>query len=88
MFFCCSKLTKGYKRHSFQCLSLLTFNSTFLAELRGIDLQTGLFTLQQIKAATKNFDPVNKLGEGGFGVVYKVILCFSCIFLICFPTRS
>ncbi|XP_065620245.1 probable LRR receptor-like serine/threonine-protein kinase At1g07650 isoform X2 [Quercus suber] len=40
-------------------------------ELRGIDLQTGLFTLQQIKAATKNFDPVNKLGEGGFGVVYK-----------------
>ncbi|KAL4622333.1 hypothetical protein ACB092_06G289700 [Castanea dentata] len=40
-------------------------------ELRGIDLQTGSFTLQQIKAATKNFDPVNKLGEGGFGVVYK-----------------
>lgn len=40
-------------------------------ELRGIDLQTGLFTLQQIRAATKNFDPVNKLGEGGFGSVYK-----------------
>ncbi|KHN11945.1 Putative LRR receptor-like serine/threonine-protein kinase [Glycine soja] len=40
-------------------------------ELRGIDLQTGLFTLRQIKAATKNFDALNKIGEGGFGCVYK-----------------
>ncbi|KAI3744152.1 hypothetical protein L1987_57228 [Smallanthus sonchifolius] len=40
-------------------------------ELRGLDLQTGIFTLRQIKAATKNFDPSNKLGEGGFGAVYK-----------------
>lgn len=37
-----------------------------------LDLQTGLFTLKQIKAATKNFDPANKVGEGGFGCVYKV----------------
>ncbi|KAL8227733.1 hypothetical protein R6Q57_015317 [Mikania cordata] len=40
-------------------------------ELRGLDLQTGIFTLRQLKAATKNFDLSNKLGEGGFGVVYK-----------------
>nr|POF18957.1 putative lrr receptor-like serine/threonine-protein kinase [Quercus suber] len=51
-------------------------------ELRGIDLQTGLFTLQQIKAATKNFDPVNKLGEGGFGVVYKGQLSDGTLLLI------
>ncbi|KAL7605895.1 probable LRR receptor-like serine/threonine-protein kinase At1g07650 isoform X1 [Lactuca sativa] len=40
-------------------------------ELKGLDLQTGIFTLRQIKAATKNFDLSNKLGEGGFGAVYK-----------------
>ncbi|KAG2717719.1 hypothetical protein I3760_03G189500 [Carya illinoinensis] len=43
-------------------------------ELRGIDLQTGLFTLRQIRAATKNFNLANKLGEGGFGSVYKGVL--------------
>ncbi|KAF8018073.1 hypothetical protein BT93_H3087 [Corymbia citriodora subsp. variegata] len=40
-------------------------------ELKGLDLQTGVFTLRQIKAATKNFDVGNKIGEGGFGTVYK-----------------
>nr|AMM43059.1 LRR-RLK [Vernicia montana] len=43
-------------------------------ELRGLDLQTGIFTLRQIKAATKNFDAANKVGEGGFGSVYKGLL--------------
>ncbi|CAL5410045.1 unnamed protein product [Camellia sinensis] len=43
-------------------------------ELRGLDLQTGLFTFRQIKAATNNFDDSNKIGEGGFGSVYKGIL--------------
>ncbi|CAN6444461.1 unnamed protein product [Victoria cruziana] len=42
-----------------------------LVELGKLDLQTGSFTLRQIKAATKNFDAVNKIGEGGFGSVYK-----------------
>ena len=43
-----------------------------VTELRGLELQTGYFTLRQIKAATGNFDAANKIGEGGFGQVYKV----------------
>ncbi|WCJ23669.1 Leucine-rich repeat transmembrane protein kinase [Euphorbia peplus] len=43
-------------------------------ELRGLDLQTGYFTLRQIKRATNNFDPTFKIGEGGFGPVYKGVL--------------
>lgn len=46
----------------------------FNAELKGIELVTGYFSFKQIKAATKNFDIANKLGEGGFGPVYKVLL--------------
>ncbi|XP_073141264.1 probable leucine-rich repeat receptor-like serine/threonine-protein kinase At3g14840 [Henckelia pumila] len=40
-------------------------------EFKNVDLQTTSFTLKQIKAATKNFDAANKIGEGGFGPVYK-----------------
>lgn len=45
----------------------------FHADLKSLDLRTGSFTLKQIKAATNNFDPANKIGEGGFGSVYKVL---------------
>ncbi|PHU17950.1 hypothetical protein BC332_13645 [Capsicum chinense] len=48
-------------------------------ELKGLELQAGLFTLRQIKAAIKNFDPTNKIGEGGFGLVYKDVMEDPCI---------
>ncbi|KAK2632573.1 hypothetical protein EUGRSUZ_L01382 [Eucalyptus grandis] len=43
-------------------------------DLKGLALQIGSFTLRRIKAATNNFDAANKIGEGGFGPVYKGLL--------------
>uniref|UniRef100_A0A175YMD3 non-specific serine/threonine protein kinase n=1 Tax=Daucus carota subsp. sativus TaxID=79200 RepID=A0A175YMD3_DAUCS len=50
--------------------------------LRGLDLQTGVFTFQQIKAATDNFAAANKIGEGGFGSVYKGVLLDGTIIAV------
>ena len=38
------------------------------------DSDLPFFDLKVIAVATDNFSAVNKLGEGGFGSVYKVIL--------------
>ncbi|XP_042952946.1 probable leucine-rich repeat receptor-like serine/threonine-protein kinase At3g14840 isoform X3 [Carya illinoinensis] len=54
-------------------LAYLTWHAPSL-DLRGLDLKTGTFTLRQIKTATNNFDEANKIGEGGFGSVYKGLL--------------
>ncbi|KAG9448158.1 hypothetical protein H6P81_014286 [Aristolochia fimbriata] len=41
----------------------------------GLELYPGgFFSFQQIKSATQNFSSANKIGEGGFGAVYKGIL--------------
>ncbi|XP_059662764.1 probable LRR receptor-like serine/threonine-protein kinase At1g53440 [Cornus florida] len=51
-------------------------------ELRGLHPQTGYFTLRHIKAATSNFDPANKIGEGGFGPVYKGVLSDGAVIAV------
>ncbi|XP_061351363.1 probable leucine-rich repeat receptor-like serine/threonine-protein kinase At3g14840 [Gastrolobium bilobum] len=56
--------------------------NTLARELKGLDMQTGLFTLRQIKAATNNFDIDNKIGEGGFGPVYKGFLSDGTIIAV------
>ena len=54
----------------------------YFAELKDIDLGTSSFSLRQIKAATNNFDAADKIGEGGFGPVYKVLLSFGFHYFI------
>lgn len=39
--------------------------------------EIAFFSLSTILSATSNFSPANKLGEGGFGMVYKVIHTIS-----------
>ncbi|KAK7324505.1 hypothetical protein VNO77_28107 [Canavalia gladiata] len=47
-------------------------NSNSVAkELKDLHEKIGSFTLRQIKVATNNFNISNKIGEGGFGPVYK-----------------
>ncbi|KAJ0870410.1 putative non-specific serine/threonine protein kinase [Helianthus annuus] len=38
---------------------------------KGMELKTISFSLKQLKIATNNFKASNKIGEGGFGAVYK-----------------
>ncbi|KAK4253497.1 hypothetical protein QN277_010161 [Acacia crassicarpa] len=40
-------------------------------ELLGIDIKTYTFSYSELKNATGDFNPDHKLGEGGFGPVYK-----------------
>ncbi|KAI9083596.1 hypothetical protein K1719_034538 [Acacia pycnantha] len=47
-----------------------------------LDLKTGYFSLRQIKAATNNFDRENRIGEGGFGPVYKGVLSDGVIIAV------
>ncbi|KAI3717212.1 hypothetical protein L1987_68682 [Smallanthus sonchifolius] len=40
-------------------------------DFEGMELKTISFSLKQLKIATDNFNASNKIGEGGFGAVYK-----------------
>jgi len=41
------------------------------------DFELPLFSYESVSIATNNFSAVNKLGEGGYGPVYKVRNIFS-----------
>lgn len=43
-------------------------------EFLGIDAKPYTFPYAELRAGTDDFNPSNKLGEGGFGPVYKVTL--------------
>ncbi|XP_068337641.1 probable leucine-rich repeat receptor-like serine/threonine-protein kinase At3g14840 [Pyrus communis] len=61
---------------------LLGQQKTLEDDLKGVDLQTGKFTFKQLKDATSNFDKTNKIGEGGFGSVYKGILADGTVIAV------
>jgi hypothetical protein len=43
------------------------------------DVQPTLYAYNDIKIATRNFHPDMKIGQGSFGVVYKVHVHYSFI---------
>lgn len=43
------------------------------AEISGIE-SAKLYSYKELKLATDNFNLSNKIGEGGFGSVYKVLV--------------
>jgi hypothetical protein len=59
--------------NSFSFLSLLIVFSSYPSILEeGNEENFRVFTYNELKSATSCFHPTNKIGEGGFGTVYKV----------------
>ena len=56
----------------FNFLSALT-----CADFGDMNERPNIFSYSELKAATGDFDDANKLGEGGFGPVYKVFTDLS-----------
>ncbi|XP_076943672.1 putative LRR receptor-like serine/threonine-protein kinase RFK1 [Bidens hawaiensis] len=44
-------------------------------DFQDVELKTISFSFKQLKSATRNFNITSKIGEGGFGPVYKGTLC-------------
>ena len=61
------KIKLGY--HLSDCFVLELF--FLLAELLSMEIKPYTFTYSELKSATQDFNLSNKLGEGGFGPVYK-----------------
>ena len=54
-------------------LNLLHFHlMMWCSELSKQEVKPKMYSYSELRAATREFHHDNKLGEGGFGVVYKV----------------
>ncbi len=54
----------------------LLWTSTEFAEF---EVQPTIFAYNELKVATRDFHPDTKLGEGAYGVVYKVLPFIPCL---------
>ena len=45
-----------------------------IVEFEEFDVKPTIFGYNELRAATRDFHPDMKLGEGGYGAVYKVML--------------
>ncbi|KAH1066003.1 hypothetical protein J1N35_030990 [Gossypium stocksii] len=62
-------------------LSFATSPSCFEDDLNGRNAELPVFNFGPIAASTNNFSSDNRLGQGGFGPVYKVLLHFTLLLL-------
>ncbi|RID63665.1 hypothetical protein BRARA_E02651 [Brassica rapa] len=63
-------------------LVLLIGGILWWRDFKNLDFQISSFSLRQIKVATNNFDPANKIGEGGFGPVHKGTLADGTVMAV------
>jgi len=49
------------------------------AVLNSLHIRPYTFSYSELRTATQDFDPSNKLGEGGFGPVFKVRPYTECV---------
>jgi hypothetical protein len=59
-------------------LSLAIKTVIYLWRTEGTNSDFFLYDFSQLKEATNNFSNDNKLGQGGFGTVYKVAMNLNC----------
>jgi len=45
------------------------YPATDISEIQNVKI----YTYRELRSATESFSPANKIGQGGFGEVYKVI---------------